>query len=1076
MSLSSSPDFPSSFDPAVYLHSQLSDDAYATAALSADLLELNRHIEDVRQQKTRERVVVHHRAWNVADVFRSEEDYPIVTPSKSFGNHPTLPSSSPPPPPPTPPIMTVAAASSPIVYPATSSPPSLDSPSKRRKFSDDRNPLKEVNTNVLRGGFIDDDFDEDDDTDLGPVHKKPRLSPPASAPQQPEPGTVICVDSLFNEKQLAQTYQSDFAYAFDTAEQDSQVSAESGLGLCNQAGHRTLLKIQTCSGRGIYVGERRKKASQTYEQLVAARSEHIEGHARRSFYGVDIHRLLNDISQQAKVKTATSGETTNVLPSVEQDQEPGVSRKKQRTLLWTEKYRARKFTDLVGDERTHRSVLRWLKAWDSIVFPGSSKKKHLLSRKHNEQNDERPHKKVLLLSGPPGLGKTTLAHVCAKQAGYEVQEISASDERSKDVVKGRIRDMVGTENVRGQHLETERGKTRKAGRPVCVIVDEVDGVVGGNSGGAGEGGFIKALIDLIALDERNSRLNATQNDPSRPKKQKKGQQFRMLRPLILICNDIYHPSLRPLRQSSVAEIVHMRKPNLNMVISRVHSIFEKEGIPSDIDGVRRLCEATWGMSSNKEVGNEAGTSEGDIRSVLVVSEWVATKLRASSSSQTGPCPRLTRKWIESNILGELSHGGGSARSLGRGSVKEVVDRVFQEGAGFPRTSPITANAVQPPGDGERVVGVAEGSKRQTMERLREMIDTSGETDRILMDCFTTYPTRPIQDDTFLSKPNNAYDWLYFHDLLSSQITGSQEWELAPYMSTSILAFHDLFASSHAAVHRYGNRTKEDEDEVENMPFSGPAAPYTAAESMKANTASITSLQGSLSIPLARMYRSHADIATELLPYTLRMLAPDIKPVVINSHAAGAKSAPTASVRKASERALVARAVECMAATGVRFEKSRVETESASNKGASGGWVYRMEPPLDSLGTFETLKGQDRGVRYAVRQVLELEWRKQELKKGEETRLKKMAGHEVGVGTDAKQLDLRRAAVKKDFFGRVVRETAGTTESLDDSGGGSRTQDLAVNSTTKNRVWVSYHEGFSNAVRKPITLKELMEGL
>ena len=27
-----------------------------------------------------------------------------------------------------------------------------------------------------------------------------------------------------------------------------------------------------------------------------------------------------------------------------------------------------------------------------------------------------------------------------------------------------------------------------------------------------------------------------------------------------------------------------------------------------------------------------------------------------------------------------------------------------------------------------------------------------------------------------------------------------------------------------------------------------------------------------------------------------------------------------------------------------------------------------------------------------------------------------------------------------------------------------------------RVWVSFHEGFSNAVRKPITLAELMKGL
>lgn len=32
---------------------------------------------------------------------------------------------------------------------------------------------------------------------------------------------------------------------------------------------------------------------------------------------------------------------------------------------------------------------------------------------------------ILLISGPPGLGKTTLAHVVAKQAGYKVMEINA---------------------------------------------------------------------------------------------------------------------------------------------------------------------------------------------------------------------------------------------------------------------------------------------------------------------------------------------------------------------------------------------------------------------------------------------------------------------------------------------------------------------------------------------------------------------------------------------------------------------------------------------------------------------------
>jgi chromosome transmission fidelity protein 18 len=77
MSLPSDIEVPTSFDPAIHLHSEFLDDAYETTNLSADLLELNHHIADVREQKTREGIVIQHRAWKVSGAFRSEEDYPI---------------------------------------------------------------------------------------------------------------------------------------------------------------------------------------------------------------------------------------------------------------------------------------------------------------------------------------------------------------------------------------------------------------------------------------------------------------------------------------------------------------------------------------------------------------------------------------------------------------------------------------------------------------------------------------------------------------------------------------------------------------------------------------------------------------------------------------------------------------------------------------------------------------------------------------------------------------------------------------------------------------------------------------
>lgn len=43
--------------------------------------------------------------------------------------------------------------------------------------------------------------------------------------------------------------------------------------------------------------------------------------------------------------------------------------------------------------------------------------------------------RAVLISGSPGIGKTTSAHLCAKLAGYTPIELNASDTRSKKLVE-----------------------------------------------------------------------------------------------------------------------------------------------------------------------------------------------------------------------------------------------------------------------------------------------------------------------------------------------------------------------------------------------------------------------------------------------------------------------------------------------------------------------------------------------------------------------------------------------------------------------------------------------------------------
>ncbi|OAX80060.1 hypothetical protein ACJ72_05617 [Emergomyces africanus] len=839
--------------------------------------------------------------------------------------------------------------------------------------------------------------------------------------------------------------------------------------------------IRTCSGKVVNIRKRTRTAPVSYEQTIAERSSTVAGRAKKSYYGIDIHQLLDDIVIEDAEGNSRPSRLSTHQPSIEVEDAPQPS--KGSSIMWTEKYRARKFKDLIGDERTHRSVLRWLKGWDSIVFPGLAK----LKPKNSVANDfeELAHRKVLLLTGPPGLGKTTLAHVCAKQAGYEVLEINASDERSRDVVKGRIKDAVGTENVKGVTVAASGKRIRKPGKPICVVVDEVDGVVSG-SGGGGEGGFMKALIDLVMLDQRNSN-KASESNSTYKRGSRKGDKFRLLRPLILICNDVYHPSLRPLRASSIAEVIHVRQASLDKVVLRMKTVFEREGIPCDGDGVRRLCEASWGLTSSRDRRtNSRGVGEGDIRGVLVAGEWIAHKLRATSLTTD---VRLTRKWVEQHVLNDSIRDGSSARGLGRGGTKDIVERVFLDGAGFPN-APVSSQTFQDPffgGDARLPVGVSDIRKRHAVNRLREMVDAAGEYDRCILECFATYPTKTYQDDTILSKPNAAYEWLHFHDMISSKVYTNQDWELNPYLSQSVIAFHHLFSSSNRQNWDGDKTHLDNEDDEDAHPFSGPKADFAAFEAQKQNRAIITEFQSTFSPPVLRTFRSTESIIIDLIPNLIRMLAPEIKPVVVGG-SGGQRG--VASVRKEAERALVRSAVRVMSGIGVKFENTRVENET----GVHNGWVYRMEPPLDTLTMFSKLKGSGSSapVRYAVRQVLQQEYEKEIIRQRSQAGQAKLNGPKLDHPSpdshkNSKKINgpdilnqpnfsSRINGVKRDFFGRVIVNEARPSS----RGAGNGTTTSSVKGMMKppeqKKAWVSFHEGYSNAVRKRVTLSELLSGL
>jgi chromosome transmission fidelity protein 18 len=148
-------------------------------------------------------------------------------------------------------------------------------------------------------------------------------------------------------------------------------------------------------------------------------------------------------------------------------------------------------------------------------------------------------------------------------------------------------------------------------------------------------------------------------------------------------------------------------------------------------------------------------------------------------------------------------------------------------------------------------------------------------------------------------------------------------------------------------------------------------------------------------------------------------------------------------------------------------------------------------PLDTLVDFSTaatsLSLGAAPVRYAVRQVLDQEYQKNVKLRENAARQARYKAGDRDDDTALKFSDDKEnrqncavtedpmSTVKKDFFGRVVK---GVLEPLVEANGiaEERKDGKDVKGGIDMKVWVSFHEGFSNAVRKPITVEEILRGL
>jgi replication factor C large subunit len=159
--------------------------------------------------------------------------------------------------------------------------------------------------------------------------------------------------------------------------------------------------------------------------------------------------------------------------------------------MWSEKYRPQIISDMIGNEESRAAILEWFAKWKKGTKP-------------------------LLLVGPPGIGKTTIAYLVAKQFGYDMIGLNASDVRSKSRINEILTPVLGNVSVLGIPM---------------IFVDEVDGIHGrGDYGGAA------ALVDIlkeptvpIILAANNDSLDKMKNI----KKAVKTISFKKIPPRLL---------------------------------------------------------------------------------------------------------------------------------------------------------------------------------------------------------------------------------------------------------------------------------------------------------------------------------------------------------------------------------------------------------------------------------------------------------------------------------------------------------------------------------------------------------------
>ncbi|XP_061849220.1 chromosome transmission fidelity protein 18 homolog [Colius striatus] len=690
--------------------------------------------------------------------------------------------------------------------------------------------------------------------------------------------------------------------------------------------------------------------------------------------------------------------------------------------LWVDKFTPRRYVELLSDDYTNRCLLKWLKLWDTVVFgkekavkkakpstgvhpPFNQSKEQQNKWKTKVQLTEeileaeldqhkRPKYKVALLCGPPGLGKTTLAHVIARHAGYNAVEMNASDDRSPEVFKTRIEAATQMKSVLGANE-----------KPNCLIIDEIDGAPAAS---------INVLLNII------HRKDAECETAAGAGRRRRHEGGLLLRPIICICNDQYVPALRPLRQQSFLLTFPRTAPS--RLAQRLCEIVLQQGMRADTGALLALCEK----------------AENDIRSCINTLQFLHSRGQKELSVQVVQTMKI----------------GLKDQNKGLFSIWQEIfqlPKVQRHRVGMDPTLP--AQLLVGDEDLSHLGGTAAfNTSSHRFHHILHLAVSSGEQEKLGQGLYENFLNMKLRDSS-LSSVCLALEWLGFSDLLSQAVLHGQRFQLMRYLPFLPVAFHMLFAATTIPRLAY------------------PSSQHEALAKLNHMQNLVVSMVSGIT-PSARSRAGQQSLVLEVLCLLLDIITPKLRPV-------------NTQLYSLKEKQQLADLISIMLAYNLTYHQERLP---------EGQYIYKLDPNVEDVCRFPDLPAR-RQLTYQAKQLIAREIELEKMRRTEALLQARNQGEEPGYGLSKAEEEaatgpagtpnhqqrlehiVRRAAVEDkpetDFFGRPLQRQRVAVDPAPQASKEESIESQMGKAVGRSDVWFRFNEGFSNAVRRNIYIKDLL---